>query len=117
MQNNPNMKCWVCGNEHFHKFKDGVSEVTSDDFKITDARYGTTMPLFQCEDCGFIQYKADVNIIQQYEQLQDEEYVASDAQRIKQFKHLINQVSGFTPPILTKKSHKSLILLGLRVYS
>lgn len=74
--------------------------MTADDFKITDSRYGTTLPLYRCLDCGFIQAAA-TDVLKFYRELQDDEYVESSEQRKRQFEGLISQTRGFikaSPP-------------------
>jgi 2-polyprenyl-3-methyl-5-hydroxy-6-metoxy-1,4-benzoquinol methylase len=92
------MRCWVCDSRRFTPC--GGSEtinITPDDFKITDSRYGLTMPRFKCADCGFVQCDmSDVTVY--YERLEDKEYIDSGEQRALQFHKLLNQVARFIPP-------------------
>ncbi|GHT82380.1 hypothetical protein FACS1894137_01150 [Spirochaetia bacterium] len=90
------MNCKVCGSDLLFLIYEGVSEVNKDDFKITDNRYGLTLPLFRCRKCGFIQSDSDtLDITKLYTQLEDEEYITSAPQRRKQFQYLIKQTRNY----------------------
>ena len=86
--------CWVCGSEELQLARQGVSNISTKDLKITDSRYGTTMTLFRCGKCGFIQCSA-VNVLDFYEELKDPEYIGSSSQRIRQFQKLIQQTGKY----------------------
>lgn len=90
------MKCWVCNGSNFTMFKNGVKNISSSDFKITDARYGTTMPLYKCTGCGFLQADTEgCTISSFYKNLEDIEYTASGLQRQKQFRSLLKHCSKY----------------------
>jgi SAM-dependent methyltransferase len=48
-------RCWVCGGDDLSRWKDGDLDapLASEDLRISDARYGTTLPLLHCGSCGF----------------------------------------------------------------
>jgi SAM-dependent methyltransferase len=48
-------RCWVCDGRDLSRWKDGDLDapLASADLRITDARYGTTLPLLRCATCGF----------------------------------------------------------------
>src|SRR5688572_18763937 len=52
--------CWICGGDQWKLFKPSTlgANVTSDDFRITDAHYGHTGRIEQCQTCGFKQCHA-----------------------------------------------------------
>jgi 2-polyprenyl-3-methyl-5-hydroxy-6-metoxy-1,4-benzoquinol methylase len=84
---------------YFPLFGGGVSKVDSDDLKITDSKYGTTLPLFRCKECGFIQCDTGANDIENlYANLEDNEYIESSPQREMQFRHLLEQTSSYVNP-------------------
>lgn len=49
------LECWVCRSTRTHAWKTGnvQQHLDPNDLAITDARYGLTLPLSQCDDCGF----------------------------------------------------------------
>ena len=90
------MVCWVCGTEQVNKWRDGVAAINSDDLKITDMRYGLTLPLYRCNKCGFV-FANVRNLSNLYEELIDNEYVKSALQREKQLNRLLKQTKAFLP--------------------
>lgn len=48
-------RCWVCGSERSEPWKTvrAIDALAPDDLRITDARYGLTLRLLQCAECGF----------------------------------------------------------------
>ena len=48
-------RCWVCGSTNTRPWRVGrlAEQLTSDDLRISDVRYGTTLALDRCGDCGF----------------------------------------------------------------
>jgi SAM-dependent methyltransferase len=80
--------CWVCGAGRLAIFRESTidRELSPDDLRITDDRYGTTVRLFRCEHCGFIfadreQVRALVSL---YQRLEDPDYEATaDARRVQ----------------------------------
>lgn len=102
---NHNIICWVCGSNRLSLLRTGVSEINHDDFKITDSRYGMTLPLFRCKTCGFLQADTGGHTIENfYAELEDQAYIESSVQREKQFYHLLMKtkkyISAQKPKIL-----------------
>ncbi|MDR2633863.1 MAG: class I SAM-dependent methyltransferase [Treponema sp.] len=90
------MVCWVCGSSKVTLLRTGVSELQPDDFKITDSRYGTTLPLFRCTSCGFLQADTGRYTIEKfYTELEDQAYIESAVQREKQCYHLLMQTRKY----------------------
>jgi len=75
----------------YRRGKDGIG---TEDLRITDSRYGLTLPIYKCRDCGFLQCDTgDVSNL--YEQLEDVEYIESSEQRKKQLSFLLKQTLPF----------------------
>ncbi|HRE41762.1 MAG TPA: class I SAM-dependent methyltransferase [Ignavibacteria bacterium] len=93
MENKLNqLKCWVCGSENNIPFINQKNDVNikSTDVKITDDRYGKTLPLYKCSDCSFIfAYPLPENIIELYENLEDDNYISTLEPRVKEMKDIL----------------------------
>lgn len=64
--------CWVCRSERVTPWKPRSveRELQPDDFRISDARYGSTLALLHCQDCGLL--FADGGELDKLEQLYSE---------------------------------------------
>jgi SAM-dependent methyltransferase len=89
--------CWVCGAQSWRLFKDSTLSggISSDDFKITDARYGHTGRIEQCEACGFKQVKDVESVLKFYEGLEDSAYDQGREQRGLQARKIIEAVLAY----------------------
>jgi 2-polyprenyl-3-methyl-5-hydroxy-6-metoxy-1,4-benzoquinol methylase len=76
-------KCWICGSQSWRLFKDSTlrGNISSDDFKITDARYGHTGRIEECLSCGFKQVTDVDSVLKFYESLEDSAYDQGREQR------------------------------------
>ncbi len=93
--------CWVCGDERARPFRPGVvpPRMTPEDVRITDARYGWTLPLLQCASCGFVYahpLPAD-DLVALYADLDDPEYVGGRAYRLQQMQGLLQRIRREAP--------------------
>ncbi len=93
--------CWVCGAPDARAWRDGIAPSTlrSEDFRITDARYGTTLPLARCGRCGFV-FAPDaraLDLAALYAALDDEEYVRTGAARRLQMRALVRRACRLHP--------------------
>lgn len=95
MNNIIEMDCWVCGQKNFSSVGGSTRlALRPEDFKITDAHYGHTLPRYRCKNCGFIQ--CDIgDVTSYYEQLTDIEYIESSSQRALQFSRLLKSVEPY----------------------
>lgn len=92
--------CWVCGGTETTRHPGGWTEdLTPEDLRITDKRYGLTLPLRSCDSCGFLFAAADglPKLTGLYEALDDAEYGSSAAGRRKQMAHLMAWVADGLP--------------------
>ena len=93
--------CWVCGSPDVRPWRDGVAPAAlrATDLRITDARYGTTLPLARCRRCGFVFAPAArrVDLPAMYAALDDEEYVRTSAGRRRQMRRLIRRLQELHP--------------------
>jgi 2-polyprenyl-3-methyl-5-hydroxy-6-metoxy-1,4-benzoquinol methylase len=92
------MQCWVCGSNNiplYHKGKNVIG-IRTEDLRITDSRYGLTLPIYKCRSCGFLQ--CDIGDLSGlYEQLEDKEYIESSEQRKKQLGFLLKRTLPYIP--------------------
>lgn len=94
-------RCWICTGSSLIKYASAniPLELNADMVKISDAHYGMTAPLLQCNDCGFIQ--AESKSVQQIEDLYsglvDEEYDATSSARRIAFANLLKLIHQQRP--------------------
>jgi len=88
-------RCWVCGSSDNTLWKERNTNhrLSPADLLITDSRYGVTLRLFRCCDCGFIFAEDDEvrELYSLYEQLADPAYEATTASRTLQMQWLIDR--------------------------
>jgi 2-polyprenyl-3-methyl-5-hydroxy-6-metoxy-1,4-benzoquinol methylase len=86
--------CWICGGQSWRLFKKSTlnSHISSDDFKITDARYGHTGQIDECLSCGFKQVTDVDSVLKFYESLEDSAYDQGREQRGLQARKIIEAV-------------------------
>jgi SAM-dependent methyltransferase len=85
-------ECWVCGSKSTRHWRKGLNaaQLHSDDLRITDSRYGTTLSLHRCDACGFRfapAAEAD-QLADLYEGLIDPGYEGSQDGRLRQMRKL-----------------------------
>lgn len=93
--------CWVCGSHDrvLHKESNVSREIGTEDLRITDARYGTTLELWRCTRCGFVYAAAEqlAHLDALYAELDDPEYEATEHARRSQMKWLVSRCLGWQP--------------------
>lgn len=93
--------CWICGNQGTTPHAPGaeIDALTPDDLRISDKRYGLTLPLLQCDACGFVfaTRKSLPALTALYAELDDAEYGASAAGRRRQMAHLLRWATADLP--------------------
>ena len=94
--------CWICGSVGTTAQPGGTMTggLTSDDLRISDKRYGLTLPLQQCDACGFVfaRHEGLPELTALYAQLDDVEYGASEEGRRRQMAHLLRWATrGLAP--------------------
>jgi 2-polyprenyl-3-methyl-5-hydroxy-6-metoxy-1,4-benzoquinol methylase len=95
--------CPLCQSTDFSLFKHGTIDpgnISSEDFKITDSRYGSLWTFFKCKNCKFVfsnPYVPDEHIVEFYSQLEDKEYSAEAQGRTKNFKVLFKRLKRLNP--------------------
>jgi 2-polyprenyl-3-methyl-5-hydroxy-6-metoxy-1,4-benzoquinol methylase len=87
--------CWICGAQSWRLFKDSTlnGRISSDDFKITDARYGHTGRIDECVSCGFRQVTDVDSVLKFYESLEDSVYDQGREQRGLQARKILEAVA------------------------
>ena len=99
------MSCWVCDSpsRSIWKQRNLLSTLSPQDLAITDKRYGVTLELWQCGDCGFIY--ADGNeigeLVELYEQIEDEGYQDTQQTRRMQMRWIVEQAIKTNPEAKT----------------
>lgn len=91
--------CWICGGQSWRPFKESTlnGQISSDDFKITDARYGHTGRIDQCTSCGFKQVTDVDSVLKFYESLEDSAYDQGREQRGLQARKILEAVQRHKP--------------------
>ncbi len=93
-----NTSCWVCGNNTLLKVRDSQIKqrnLNSKDFLITSNKYGITLELSQCKNCGFIQASEKIDTVHFYENLVDEEYEKTRKERSLQENQILKRIKKF----------------------
>ncbi len=98
MNRTPENRCWVCGHDGGRQVKAGSRrQPSADDFRITDASYGVTADIFQCDACGFLYCPRLHNPLDHYASMEDSEYEATRQQRALQFARLLSKIPAVAP--------------------
>lgn len=93
--------CWVCKSHRTVPWKPRSIDrpLEPADFQITDSRYGVTLALHRCSDCGFI--FADPSgvdeLVALYERLDDPEYESTQDTRALQMQWLLERIQQTHP--------------------
>ena len=94
-------RCWVCGSARTIPWKARTitRELTPEDFRITDSKYGATLALRRCHDCDFIFAEDEevCSLTRLYELLTDPEYEKSQDTRALQMRWLISAARHVRP--------------------
>jgi SAM-dependent methyltransferase len=90
-------QCWVCGQSSWKVFKHSTlgDKISSEDFRITDARYGHTARIDECLNCGFRQCNDLSSVIGFYENLEDPAYEQGREQRGLQARKILEAVREY----------------------
>jgi 2-polyprenyl-3-methyl-5-hydroxy-6-metoxy-1,4-benzoquinol methylase len=93
--------CWVCGSSRTSEWKKRSIDraLTPEDLQITDSRYGLTLRLLRCADCGFIFAEAGEvgELVQLYEQLVDDAYEGGLENRALQMRWILGVCKEANP--------------------
>jgi len=107
------MQCWVCSSDNIHFHRNGGGDtIRAEDLRITDSRYGLTLPIYKCQDCGFL-YCDTNNLSDLYEQVEDMGYIESLEQRKKQLGFLLRQTLPFISANVEDNSKPALKILDV----
>lgn len=93
---NQNRLCWVCGSTEQFILRKSILDIplSSSMFRITDAHYGQTGSIYQCQKCGFRQCNDLEQVLDFYEKLEDKDYETSRAERAIQARRILQTVSA-----------------------
>lgn len=91
--------CWVCGatRQRLVRKSTVAAPLSSKMFSITDAHYGQTGAIYQCQECGFRQCDDLGSVLDFYEELEDKDYEASRAERARQARRILQTVHTSHP--------------------
>ena len=91
------MKCCLCGSNRLILLKKSnfKNTISTNDFAITDHRYGLVNDIFKCQNCNLIQCPNIKNVERFYRDLKDENYLLSTPQRELQIKEIIKFITKF----------------------
>ena len=88
-------RCWICGSTSTLNWKDRSiqRQLEPEDLRITDHRYGTTLSLLRCRECGFIfsNDKEVEELVSLYENMSDPGYEESQEGRAQQMRWLLSK--------------------------
>ncbi len=89
--------CWLCGSLGTRRIRNGIAptDLKPQHFAITDAAYGTTLPIYRCTSCDYLFCPDAHNVTQFYAELEDTEYERTRDQRSLQAKHLLNTIQSY----------------------
>jgi 2-polyprenyl-3-methyl-5-hydroxy-6-metoxy-1,4-benzoquinol methylase len=95
------MSCWVCGSAdaRLWKARNIHRRLVPEDLQITDRRYGVTLSLWKCRECGFI-FANDEELSELtslYERLSDPGYEESQDTRALQMRWVLNAARTVYP--------------------
>jgi len=98
-------RCRICKSSNVRRIREGNTEtfLQSNDFRITDDRYGLVSSVFECADCGFLQCLDVPDTTAFYRVLEDPEYEAGRKERMHQARMILNKtlkVIGEKPEVL-----------------
>jgi 2-polyprenyl-3-methyl-5-hydroxy-6-metoxy-1,4-benzoquinol methylase len=94
-------QCWICGATGALHWKDRSIQrpLEPEDFRITDYRYGVTLSLLRCVECGFI-FSNDQEVdelVSLYEKMSDPGYEESQQGRDLQMRWLLSKARKANP--------------------
>jgi len=102
-------RCWICGAQQLVLRKSSnVATMRPEDFAISDAHYGRTAAVYECQNCRFLQCADMTAVVSYYEELEDPAYIESRPERLLQSRHLLRDVAR-----LTGRSLRGLSLLDV----
>jgi 2-polyprenyl-3-methyl-5-hydroxy-6-metoxy-1,4-benzoquinol methylase len=95
-------QCWICGATGALHWKDRSIQrpLEPEDLRITDHRYGATLSLLRCGECGFIFSNAKEvdELVSLYEKMADPGYEESQEGRALQMRWLLGKARKLNPP-------------------
>ncbi len=96
--------CPLCSSRNIDVFKGGTIDprhIDSQDFRITDSRYGSLWNFSLCKDCTFVfsnPYIPADQIVEFYSRLEDREYSLEAGGRARNFKTILKRLKEIEKP-------------------
>jgi hypothetical protein len=102
------MMCRLCSHNISNITRLGVplSNLTADDYCITDMRFGTHLSIYDCPECGLRQCESSLDLDKFYINLVDDDYERDRSTRYKQMLDLLNFLDS--PSVDNKEGAKLL---------
>ena len=93
------MKCWLCRSTNLRLVKRSnlPNGLDAEAFRITDAHYGTTATIFQCQDCEFLQCSDFGGVLDYYIDMDDQSYEQTRQERALQARKLLQVATRHRP--------------------
>jgi len=89
--------CRLCESANTRLVRRGniAGQISASHFRITDANYGVTAELHQCNVCGFRFCPTVDNVTAHYEQMEDAQYEATRNERALQTQKILHHIKTF----------------------
>ncbi len=104
-RSHPTSRCWICRSVDTRPFKKRSIDrpLIPQDVTITDSKYGSTLGLRRCNDCGFVFAEQDdaAELLGLYERLEDPEYEGTQDTRLLQMRWLLDRARRLCPAART----------------
>jgi 2-polyprenyl-3-methyl-5-hydroxy-6-metoxy-1,4-benzoquinol methylase len=101
----PQRRCWICGAARSTLWSQRkiARRLQPEDLQITDRRYGATLTLLRCQECGFIYAEGEEldELFELYSQLEDSGYQETLDTRALQMRWLVEQALRDCPQAKT----------------
>ena len=94
-RSNESTFCWLCRSISLPIDNLATTEstyLTPEMFRITDSKYGNSLPRFRCTTCKFIQCADLKNLIDLYSKMDDSEYEQGELARERQANGLLRKM-------------------------
>ena len=91
------MTCWICGGEDLTLVRKGTrfEDLAAANFRVTDSDYGHTGDIFRCRSCGFYQCSKFTDVLELYEEMDDQTYEGTSSARSLQAERTLRTIGKF----------------------
>lgn len=95
-----NVKCSICNHNAIIFKYNNISNISTDDVKITDSQYGKHWTLFRCQNCNLVfssPLPSRTLLLELYSAMKDNKYIEEEAGRGKNFMKILKRIESFRP--------------------